>query len=69
MLSLIPGKNDIDNSPEPAMDLSLSTYPSSTIVLRNNGDTSTFEKYLTEYVAEKGGSLINAKNPVIEQGL
>ena len=68
MLSLIPRKTVIDTSPEPALDLSLSTYPSPKVVLGNNGDTSTLEKYLSEYVAEKGGSLINVKNRVIEEG-
>ena len=67
MLNLLPNA-DVDFSPEPALKLSMTTYPSSTVVLKNDGDTSQFGKHLLDYVTEEGGWLINAKNSDIVQG-
>ncbi|XP_065226082.1 phospholipid-transporting ATPase ABCA1-like isoform X2 [Planococcus citri] len=68
MINLLPS-TEVDNSPEPALDLSMSTYANSIAVLRNNGDNSNLDKYLSEYIAEKGRSVINAGNSPIEDEL
>lgn len=59
--------DQIDISPEPPLDLSMSTYPGSTVVSRNNGGDANFAKYLSDYVSEKGGSFVNAEDSQIEK--
>ncbi|XP_065218523.1 phospholipid-transporting ATPase ABCA3-like isoform X2 [Planococcus citri] len=58
-----------DLSPQPPLDLSMSTYPGSTVVLKNNVPDSSFAKHLPAYVAEKGGLLVDARISPIEKDL
>ncbi|XP_065215397.1 phospholipid-transporting ATPase ABCA1-like isoform X2 [Planococcus citri] len=66
LLSLL---DSIDLSPEPPLDLSMSTYPGSTVVVKDNVPGSNFAKYIPEYVAEKGGVFIKADASPIEKDL
>ncbi|XP_065208828.1 phospholipid-transporting ATPase ABCA1-like isoform X2 [Planococcus citri] len=61
--------NRVDLSPEPPLDLSMSTYPGSTVVLKNNVRDSSFAKHLPGYVAEEGGLFVDARISPIEKDL
>lgn len=67
-LSILRGFEPMDFGPEPSLDLSMSTYPDSTIMIRNTAGNDNFAKHLSEYVSEKGGSLVNTVNTTIEKG-
>ncbi|XP_065204055.1 retinal-specific phospholipid-transporting ATPase ABCA4-like [Planococcus citri] len=60
---------EVDHSPEPPLDLSMSTYPGPTVVLKNNVIDSSFAEHLSEYVSEEGGLLVNANISPIEEDL
>ncbi|XP_065208826.1 phospholipid-transporting ATPase ABCA1-like isoform X2 [Planococcus citri] len=68
---VLSGRSKIGDelSPEPALDLSMDSYPSSIVVLKNNVPDSSFAKHLPGYVAEEGGLLVDAHISPIEKDL
>lgn len=61
-------KNE-DTKPEPALDLSLRSYPGAMVMFQNNDVKSTrlYDLY-TNYVKEHGASVMNADNVNVLEG-